>query len=130
MSHFTQVKTKITDITTLKKALEELGYGYIEGDVKVRGWRGITERADLAVSTGSPYNIGFRRSEDGSYEVIADWWGVQSRTGLSERAFVRNVNQRYAYHKVVDEVTRRGYMVSEDEVTADNTIRLVVRKWS
>lgn len=129
MSHFTQVQTKIKDIECLKKALEDLSYSYKEGEVKVKGWRGKTENADLVVNTGSPYGIGFIKNEDGLYEMVADWWGVQSRTGISQRRFMDRIHQRYAYHKVLTEVRRKGFTVAQEETTADNTIKLVVRKW-
>src|SRR5919202_305429 len=104
MSHFTKVQTKISDLDCLKQALEDLQYTCREGEVRVRGWRGQWSEADLAVDLGGPYNIGFRKAAQGNYEVVADWWGV--------------------------EVRRRGFSVAEDETLEDNTIRLVVRKWS
>lgn len=129
MSHFTQIKTKITDLECLKSALEDLHYSYAEGDVKVSAWRGRAEKVDLVVDTGAPYGIGFKKNEDGLYEVVADWWGVQTRTGISQQRFLARLNQRYAYHKVLTEVRNRGFTVAEDETMADNTIKLVVRKW-
>lgn len=130
MSHFTKVHTKITDLECLKQALEDLNFAYREGEVRVRGWRGQWGEADLVVDTGGPYNIGFRKAGQGGYEVVADWWGVEMRTGLSQTKFVDDLNQRYAYHKVISEVRKRGFSVAEDETLHDNTIRLVVRKWS
>jgi Protein of unknown function (DUF1257) len=130
MSHFTKVHTKITDIECLKQALEDLQYAYHEGEVRVRGWRGQWSAADLVVDLGGPYNIGFRKAGQGTYEVVADWWGVEMRSGISQTKFVNELNQRYAYHKVITEVRRRGFSVAEDETLQDNTIRLVVRKWS
>jgi hypothetical protein len=44
--------------------------------------------------------------------------------------FVNDLNQRYAYRKVLSEVRKRGFSVAEDETLEDNSIRLVVRKWS
>jgi hypothetical protein len=76
------------------------------------------------------YNIGFRKSPQGNYEVVADWWGVEMRTGISQVQFVNDLNQRYAYRKVLSEVRKRGFSVAEDETLEDNSIRLVVRKWS
>jgi hypothetical protein len=129
MSHFTQIQTKITDLDCLKTALESMGYTFREGEVKVKGWRGRAEKVELVVNTGGPYGIGFKKNEEGYYEIVADWWGVQSRTGISQRKFVDRLNQRYAYHKVLTEVRNKGFTVAEDETMADNTIKLVVRKW-
>jgi hypothetical protein len=130
MSHFTKINTKITDLECLKLALEDLGYTYREGGVRVKGWRGLSEVADVVVETGTPYNIGLRKTTQGVYEIVADWWGVETRTGIVQGKFLKELNQRYAYNKVLTEVRKQGFSVAEDEVTADNTIRLVVRKWA
>jgi len=130
MSHFTKVQTKITDIDCLKQALEDLQYSCREGEVRVRGWRGQWSEADLVADLGGSYNIGFRKSPQGNYEVVADWWGVEMRTGISQVNFVNDLNQRYAYHKVLSEVHKRGFSVADDATNKDNSIRLVVRKWS
>ena len=98
--------------------------------MRVRGWRGQWSEADLVADLGGPYNIGFRKSSQGNYEVVADWWGVEMRTGISQVKFVNDLSQRYAYHKVLSEVRKRGFSVAEDETLEDNSIRLVVRKWS
>ena len=79
---------------------------------------------------GGPYNIGFRKASQGNYDMVADWWGVEMRTGISQSKFVNDLNQRYAYHKVLSEVRKRGFSVAENETLQDNTIHLVVRKWS
>jgi hypothetical protein len=129
MSHFTNVKTKITDLEALKAALADLGHQVVEGDVAVRGWRNTSQRAELAVRLGS-FDVGFSRGADGTYDVVADWWGVKTYDGVAQPEFMRRVTQRYAYHKVLGEVRRQGYALVEEESQADQSIRLVVRKWA
>lgn len=129
MSHFTNVKTKITDLEALKAALEDLGYPVVEGRATIRGWRHATEQAELAARLGS-FDIGFRRTADGTYDAVADWWGVRTYEGVSQADFMRRLTQRYAYRKVIGEVSKQGYTLVEEEQQADQSIRLVVRKWS
>jgi hypothetical protein len=129
MSHFTKVHTKITDLVCLKQAIADLGYTCDEGDVEVRGYRGARERADLVIRTGSSYDVGLRKSAQG-YEVVADWWGVETGTGIPQDQFVNRLTQRYAFHKVVGEVKKQGFAVAEVDTQADQTIKVVVRKWS
>ncbi|HWP34602.1 MAG TPA: DUF1257 domain-containing protein [Thermodesulfobacteriota bacterium] len=129
MSHFTTVKTKITDQEALVAALEDLGYRTVRGETVIRGWRQATERVDVAARLGA-FDIGFRRGADGTYDAVADWWGVRTYEGVSQSEFMRRVTQRYAYHKVLSEARRRGYALVEEEVQPDQSIRLVVRKWS
>ena len=49
--------------------------------------------------------------------MVADWWGVEMRTGISQVKFVNDLNQRYAYHKVLSEVRKQGFSVAEDETS-------------
>jgi hypothetical protein len=129
MSHFTNVKTKLTDLEALKAALADLGYAVAEGEVAIRGWRNASQRADLAARLGS-FDVGFTRGADGAYDAVADWWGLKTYDGVAQADFMRRVTQRYAYHKVVGEARRQGYALVEEENQADQSIRLVVRKWA
>ena len=129
MSHFTKVHTKITDLVCLKQAIADLGYTCEEGAVEVRGYRGARERADLVIRTGSSYDVGVRKVGDG-YELVADWWGVETGTGIPQDQFVNRLTQRYALHKVTTEAKKQGFTVAEVENQADQTIKVVVRKWS
>jgi hypothetical protein len=126
MSHFTKVKTKIHDVACLKRALDDLHYQYEEGHVQVKGFQDITENVELAVRTGTNYDIGFRLQEE-AYEMIADWWGVERYTRIEQQAFTDQVTQRYAYHKTVDELEARGFYIADEEVTEENVIELTVR---
>jgi Protein of unknown function (DUF1257) len=129
MSHFTNVRTKLTDLEALKAALADLGYRVTDGGVAIRGWRGTSQQADLAARLGS-FDIGFTRGADGTYDAVADWWGVRTYEGTTQAEFMRRVTQRYAYHKVLGEARRQGYALVEEETQADQSIRLVVRRWA
>jgi hypothetical protein len=87
---------------------------------------------DFVVKPGQGYSIGFRRQADGTYAIVADWWGVR----VDQQAFRnqigeidRAIRQRYAYEKVKKEVEARGMGIVEEEKLEDQTIRLVVRQW-
>lgn len=130
MSHFTTVETKIKDLVCLKKALKDLGYEFVEGEqgVEVRGYLGQKERADISIRVSKTYDVGVKKTADG-YVFVADWWGVETTRGLTQEEFVKQVTQRYAYHKVLSEVAKQGYTIETDEVKADQTISITVRKW-
>ena len=126
MSHFTKVRTKIHDLACLRQALDDLNYTFEEGSTQVKGFQGITEDVDLAVRTGTNYDIGFRRQEE-TYEMIADWWGVERYVKIEQQAFTDQVTQRYAYHKTVDELEARSFYIADEKVTEENVIELTVR---
>jgi Protein of unknown function (DUF1257) len=132
MSHFTKVQTQINDLVALKKALDQLGWKYRvaeEGqEVVVRGYKGQTTTAELCVDMGK-YDIGVVKNAEGSYELVSDWWGIETTKGLTEQEIVKELNQKYAYQKVVMAVEEAGYTVDTNNVAADGTVKLNVSKW-
>lgn len=135
MSHFTSVKTKIRDYTCLLQALEDLGYAYSEAEegeqVRVRGYQGQEEKADVAIHASRSYDIGVQfNAEDGTYEFVADWWGVETTRGVTEEEFIQKLTQRYSYQKVMKEIHNRGFSVEQEEQQEDETIQVRVRSWA
>lgn len=130
MSHFTKVATKINDLTALKKALDQLGWAYKHdaAGVEVRGYRGQTMKAEVAIDMGK-YDVGVVKTADGTYELHADWWGVETTKGLTEAEVVRELNAKYAYQKVVAAVEAEGYTIDQNAVQADGSVKLTVSKW-
>ena len=133
MSHFTQVETKINDLAALKAALAELGLEFEEGTasqlVKVRGWKGSTLTAEAKIKASKSYDIGLQLTEEGTYKLVADWWGIEEETNQTQEQMMQKIVQRYAYHKVKNEVAKQGFQMDEEQVEADGTIKLGVSKW-
>ena len=130
MSHFTKVATKINDLVALRKALDQLGWKYkhAEQGVEVRGWRGQTTKAEIAIDMGK-YDVGVVKQADGTYALEADWWGVETTRGLKEEEVVKELNAKYAYQRVVAAVEEQGYTIDQNAVQADGTVKLTVSKW-
>jgi hypothetical protein len=125
MSHFSTIQTKIVEKDYLKKALTDLNYEWEEGNLEVRGYQGNRTPAEIRISTGNPgYDIGFRKQSE-NYEIVADWWGIKN---IKQEEFVQNVNQRYAYHAVKDQLGQQDFTFVEEQVQADNTIHITVRR--
>jgi hypothetical protein len=123
MSHFTRIRTKLTDIHTVRKALEDLGYAVQSG--RVRGYRGQEAQADLVIHIDSGYDIGFR--EEGSAVVmVADFWGLR----INREEFLDRVTQRYAYITVVEQARAQGWQMTTEENQEDGSIRLVLQRWA
>jgi hypothetical protein len=130
VSHFTKVATKINDLVALKKALDQLGWKYTHNEqgVTVRGYRGQTLSAELSIDMGK-YDIGVVKTEEGTYELVADWWGVETTKGLKEEEVAKEINSKYAYQRVLAAVEEQGYTIDTNAVQADGTIKLGVSKW-
>jgi hypothetical protein len=130
MSHFTTVATKITNLKALTQALEKLKLKFTQAGegVVVRGWRGQTSLAEVSINMGK-YDIGVVKNEDGTYGLVADWWGVETTAGKTEAEVVSEINKEYAYQQVVISCEEQGYKIDEHTVAEDGTIKLSVSKW-
>lgn len=127
MSHFSQIKTQIRNLVSLEAALTDLGIEWKSGPQAVRGYRGQTRNAQIAIEQENGYDLGF--SWNGKeYELVADlqYW----QQDLSVDGFLRKVTQRYAYHTILSETAKQGFQVSEQQQNADGSIRLLVQRWS
>jgi hypothetical protein len=127
MSHFSQIKTQIRNLSSLQSALTDLGVDWKAGPCPVRGYRGQTETAEVAIEQDNGYDIGFRWNGS-EYELVADlqYWKQESNVDR----FLSRITQRYAYHTVVNESANKGFQVSEQQQNADGSIRLVLQRWS
>lgn len=132
MSHFTKCALKMTNLAAIKKALADMKHEYVEAEegqsVTVRGYRGDTLKAAISVNMGR-YDVGVVDNQDGTYDITADWWGVETTKGVSEEEFKHQLSQRYQYHNVKQACEEKGYEVAEEVNEEDGSIRLVVTKW-
>ena len=128
MSHFSTVKTELRDRAALIEALRDLGHDPAEGERPVRGYRGQTVQADLAVLADDGGDIGFRWNESsGSYELVTDLdlW----RQPIPVERFLAKLTQHYALRSILAASGEEGFQVSEQHQTADGSIELVVTRW-
>lgn len=127
MSHFSQIKTQIRNLPYLQSALSDLEIGWKAGPSAVRGYRGQTRNADLVLEQENGHDVGFSWNGQ-EYELVADleFW----QQAWSVERFLEKVTQRYAYHTVVNETTKQGFQVAEQQKNQDGSIRLVLQRWS
>ena len=132
MSHFTKCALKMTNLAALKKARADMQLKFTEAEqnqtVTVRGYRGDKLQAAMSIDMGR-YDIGVVANAEGTYDIVADWWGVETTKGISEQEFQNTLAQKYQYHNVKQACEEKGYAVEEEVNEEDGSIRLVVRKW-
>ena len=132
MSHFTKCDLKITNLVALKKALADMGLTFNEAKneqgVVVRGYKGATLNAAVSIDMGK-YDIGVVQQQDGTYELVSDWWGVETTRGVTEKEFVEELTQKYAYQRVVIACEEQGYTMEETKNEENGTISVTVKKW-
>lgn len=129
MSHFSTIKTELRDRQSLLEALEDLGHDPRQGSLMVRGYRGQTVEAQLAVAQANGADIGFRLNpETGSYELVTDL-DLWNQAVPVER-FLAQLNQRYALRSILAATAEEGFQVSEQAQQQDGSIELVVTRWA
>ncbi len=122
MSHFSKIKTELSDAECLKKALKDLGYQIKENSI-VRGFGSLSTRADVVVTMPNGYDIGFRKRGD-FFELVADLWGLS----IDKDDFLNEVTQRYAMHVVIDKAMAEGFQIVNEEELEDGSIRIVCER--
>ena len=128
MSHFSTVKTQLRKREPLRQALLELGYVPQEGEQTVRGYRGQTIKAELAVKMPEGADIGFRWNENvGSYELVTDLDLWKQKIPVDR--FLSKLTQQYALSTVLSATAEEGFEVAERKNHLDGSIELVVTRW-
>jgi len=126
MSHFSQLKTQIRDLTSLQSALTDLGVPWQADNQTVRGYQGNHTTAEVVIPQNNGYDIGFRWNGT-SYELVADmqyWqmpWSVES--------FLQKVTQKYAVNAVLSASQEQGFSVAEQTQQADGSVKVVLQRW-
>jgi hypothetical protein len=68
MSHFSTLRTKITDAEILKSSLRDLGIS-VNANADVRGYNGQRVRAEIVATLEGDYDLGWSRNGDGSFRL-------------------------------------------------------------
>lgn len=131
MSHYSRVRTQFRHREALILCLKNLGYE-VETDTVIRGHHGEHE-VDIAVRMAKGYGIGFVKSPDGTFDLVADWWGV---AGTDERKIAQElavqagtIQKEYAKKMVLEQTAVDGFEVVSETEEQDGTLRIVVRRW-
>lgn len=128
MSHFSTVKTQLRKREPLLQALHDLGYVPQEGSRLVRGYRGQTVKAEVAVTMSKGGDIGFRWNDSTqAYELVTDLDLWQQQVPVER--FLSKLTQRYALNTVLTATTEEGFQVAEERRNMDGSIELVVTRW-
>lgn len=126
MSHFTKIKTTLTDLNLLKKSLDDLSIN-CDSDVRVmKGYRNQEYFANLVIKQSNGYDIGFTWNGM-EYQLVADlqfWqqpWSVET--------FLDKVSQRYAYNSIISATQANGFQMVQEVNQENGSIKLILQRW-
>ncbi len=123
MSKFVKIKTELQDLAMIKQALEDLKLTYRENSRFTHLWSGFHGRLPLVIQHRG-VTFGLRQTEEGHFEFVGDDMQM-----AHVRPVMAQIQQRYAYHKVLSQVEEAGFDLVEEKVGKDQVIRLTVRRW-
>ena len=126
MSHFTKIKTKLSNLEILKKSLTDLNISFSSVEREVRGYEGQKHPAELTISQDNKHDIGFKLNGV-EYELVTDlmFWSQD----YSVSKFLDRVSQRYAFISIVEVSEKEGFNFTHAETTEDGSVRLVLRRF-
>lgn len=121
MSHFSRIKSRMTNEAAIVAALEEMGYQVQihENPIKMDSdFSSENKEATIVVSLFQQKlyvgryrksKIGFAKGEDGVYEMIADTWFDEAQTVLGA------IPALYAKHVVIQQAQALGHPYTVQE---------------
>ncbi len=126
MSHFTKIKTKLYDRTTIEKSLSDLNINWETGAETIRGYKNQEHAADIVIRQENNHDIGFKWNNN-EYELVADlmFWDQ----AYSVDKFLNQVHQRYAFNLITKVSEEQSLQFVEAENQEDGSIRLLLRKF-
>ena len=132
MSHFTTLKTRITDVKALRAALADLGFKEVEVHDKAQplhGYRGDEREQTAEVIIRRKHlgwlsnDLGFKRNADGAFDALISEYD----RGKYSQEWLDRLTQRYAYHAARAKLEEQGFVLASEE-QKDGRIHLVLRR--
>ncbi len=124
MSKFVRVQTALRDLSLVKQSLADLKISYKENARYTHIFSGFKGEVPLLIKQ-QRVEFGLRATDGDSYEVIGDDMQMAHITKI-----MGQIQQRYAYHKVLAETSKAGFSLVEEQVGSDQVIRMTVRRWA
>lgn len=122
MSHVSNVKTTIKDLSILKDTLKALGYGYYEGQKITGQYLGGGQKVDLAIENKNnrygARSVGLIKDKEGNYNFRGDLAGAKKH-------FADEIIQKYTVTKLRVELRKMGSASVSEMVQDDGSIKLV-----
>ena len=135
MSHFSTIKTKITDRDALIEALERLGErvnvpwkGTSVVELVITNPSHAEEHPTMEVDIAIGVDIGFKFNEKtGSFEFYSDH--ATWEKDIPVERFLEKLTQQYARMMIHRTIKEEGFEVQEECEMDDNSIELTVNRW-
>lgn len=103
--YFSTLRSKMTDAEILKATLRDLGIA-VKTEADIRGSNtGMRVRCDIVAVLEGECDIGWQRNSDGSFDMIADLWGLSKKHDQTK--LINSIHRKYVLNKTLAEVKQR-----------------------
>mmetsp|Transcript_6414 Transcript_6414/g.20825 ORF Transcript_6414/g.20825 Transcript_6414/m.20825 type:complete len:129 (+) Transcript_6414:81-467(+) len=126
MSHFTQIKTSIRDLSTLKSVLTELDLSWEKINMPIKGYKNEISNAELIIQQSNSIDTGFIFN-DQSYELVVDesFW----HQSCSIELLLKKINQDYAIQVLDLQLKNIGFSTINCVKAEQGTIDITAEKF-
>jgi len=133
MSHFTKIKTNITDYNALVQTIGQLGLSYksLNSDIADSSSGNTMNPKDIIVYKSSNnsnipvFNFVWNSQE---YVLVAD---IQfCKLNMDFNCFLDRLFQHYAYNVIIRTSDISGFHRIQEDVCYDGSIKVTLQKWS
>jgi len=116
------------EIPTAIMALGMLGFELMQG-VSILVNSKLNRAVDHVLVNENGLKIGVIQTKDGKLELLVDEDELREKEGMELKEFHEEVQKRYQYTQLIKRLQADGFSVVEETEEANETIRLVVRRW-
>ena len=121
MSHFSKIKTNITDANILVKTLHEMGFVYKYSNSSLK------EIYVYSNSNSEGYLFSFVWNGN-YYNLLADihLWSLD----VDFNYFLDSLSKMYAYNIILNQGTLSGFNKVSEKTNSDGSIKITLKRWS
>jgi lauroyl/myristoyl acyltransferase len=116
------------EIPTAIMALGILGFELAQG-VSTLVTAKRQQVVDHVLVNENGLRIGVRQTKEGKLELLVDEDELREKEGMELKDFHQEVQKQYQYVQLMERLKAEGYTVVEETEEANETVRLVVRRW-
>nr|YP_010196474.1 hypothetical protein LK223_pgp199 [Gracilaria cervicornis]UAD83871.1 hypothetical protein [Gracilaria cervicornis] len=129
MSHFSRIKTNITDLKILQKSLTDINLEYSMNKLHLQDSNGNLEYMDMVVRKNNTNIIGFLWNGQ-EYTFISDFDLWKNNYDICQENIVEKILQQYAINSIIEVSHAEGFTTRNQEKLQDGSIKLVVQRWN
>nr|YP_009509186.1 hypothetical protein [Gracilaria vermiculophylla]AXI96836.1 hypothetical protein [Gracilaria vermiculophylla]QXU75050.1 hypothetical protein [Gracilaria vermiculophylla]WDZ68002.1 hypothetical protein [Gracilaria vermiculophylla] len=129
MSHFSRIKTSITNLKILQKTLKDLNFECTTEKSYLKDGNGNLEYVDILAKKNNKNIIGFFWDKK-EYTFISDFdlWKV-NRDMYTEN-IVEIILQQYALNSIIATSHNEGFKTIKNQKLEDGSIKLTIQRWN